>query len=91
MRMVHETRPHKEIITVAAPQRGHAQSALKLGLEKRTIKIDRLRRCLFPYEVMDGTGVVVARCPDKYRLSAKIDNSPLGNRTTEPVRSLDRC
>ena len=67
MRMVREIMPQKRIITVAAPQRGHAQSALSLGLEKRKININQLRRCLFPHEVKDAAGLVVARCPDKYR------------------------
>jgi uncharacterized LabA/DUF88 family protein len=66
MRMVRAKRPEKNMVTVAAPLRGHAQSALTLGLEKKKINLDQLKRCLFPMEVRDGLAVV-ARCPNQYR------------------------
>lgn len=67
MRMVLSRFPQKRIVTVAAPHKGHSQSALKLGLEKRKINREQLSNSMLPDEIKDEEGRIIVRRPDKYK------------------------
>lgn len=66
VRMLRERFPEKRLTIVAPPLRGHSTEMLRWATGKTKIRIDHLEQSLFPEEVRDSTGAVVATRPHEY-------------------------
>ncbi len=69
VRMLRTQFPTKPLRLVAPPKRRHSKEIVHAfgGYPSlRSIEPKHLRKSLFPLEVKDSTGIVVARCPQKY-------------------------
>lgn len=68
VRMFRQRFPTKYITTVAPPNRRHAGAIAQHSTNAIPLKVSQIHRCLFPEEVRNADGVVVATRPTKYDL-----------------------
>jgi hypothetical protein len=66
VRMVRSEFPTKEIVAVAPPLMGHSNDLIGVTQFKKKIGPAQIHDCLFPSEIRDSSGTVVATRPPKY-------------------------
>jgi hypothetical protein len=64
--MVRARFPEKEMYIVAPPHLGHSNDLIQVAHGKRKIKKPQIERCLFPDQITDGQGNVIAVRPKEY-------------------------
>lgn len=66
VRMFRERFPEKRLTIVAPPLRGHSAEMIRWATGKTKIRVEHLEQSLFPEEVRDSTGALVATRPAEY-------------------------
>ncbi|KPK33674.1 MAG: hypothetical protein AMS24_00395 [Chlamydiae bacterium SM23_39] len=58
--------PEKMFTTISPPHYYHSNELIKASSGKAKIKIEHLKRCLFPQNIFDVGGNIVTTCPKEY-------------------------
>jgi hypothetical protein len=66
VKMVRTEFPTKEVVAVAPPLMGHSNDLIGVCQSKKKITPKQIRSCLFPQQVLDKSGQVVATRPTSY-------------------------
>lgn len=71
LRMLRERFPEKRLTVVAPPLAGHSNEMLRWATGKTKIRTDHLEQSLFPAEVRDASGALIATRPKEYAPPAR--------------------